>query len=712
VAAGTHFEDFWFPPGYEMPSGQTGPLSRGTIVNETDLPDHVVQEVVGTYIEANASVLGLSPGQRSFQTYANEGSLLARRKFEVPKNIMEEIALARDIAERDDDVGATIGTMLAVAFEGGMQNTHPDEVTVALYDEVAKHANLDYVFPDMYRELLIASSVTTVSLYVREAVQFQPDGADRQRTRQMAVPLIGILPAEQVHVLDNDMFRRGTLAYRPATAAEENFLTEYFSDKTTEGRKAQMRKQDPVLTALVTDMIELPPMMLHTPMMDVEDPPIGNKVFVLNPRMVSRVTLPKGAAKYPRPLLTRNFALLEAKRLLNLMDFALLQGGSNFLVVAKKGTDQLPAIDEEVQNLRDQIGRASRAGVIVGDHRLSIEVITPDLSELLSPQKRRLLGRKLAMALLRVPESGVEDPGQEGMRAEVELASRVITADRRLLKRHVEGVIYEEVAKRNPGDFPKGGAKIWFPKIVLQGTQYFTDFVLKLRDRGDISRQSTVEAGGFDYKAEVQQRKREKAAGDDRALTPPPVPFTGQPGGGGGPNDNGGGRPPGGSPANGRPGSQPSRTTQDPARPTRQIARNAGETVRAWYEDGMGTYRAGELTHAVLEQFDSSRKIGRMTRFELTALHRVEDGEWDIFANGSLIVVPVNPEYEIEGVKAVRLTETVTMLVGTTADQQAVMARALCFRAPDFDALKAEEMALEWGFATRPELEEPESDND
>ena len=58
--------------------------------------------------------------------------------------------------------------------------------------------------------------------------------------------------------------------------------------------------------------------------------------------------------------------------------------------------------------------------------------------------------------------------------------------DRRLIRRHVEAHAYEETVKRNSAVFTKGAPAIWFPKIVLQGLQYFTDLVLKLRDRGDI----------------------------------------------------------------------------------------------------------------------------------------------------------------------------------------------------------------------------------
>jgi hypothetical protein len=69
----------------------------------------------------------------------------------------------------------------------------------------------------------------------------------------------------------------------------------------------------------------------------------GTRAYRLNPRMAHRTTAPYDADA-PRPLLTADFALLEAKRLLNLMDYALLQGGMNFIVVAKKGTDERPAL--------------------------------------------------------------------------------------------------------------------------------------------------------------------------------------------------------------------------------------------------------------------------------------------------------------------------------------------------------------------------------
>jgi hypothetical protein len=389
----------------------------------------------------------------------------------------------------------------------------------------------------------------------------------------------------------------------------------------------------------------------------------------------------------PRPLMTANFALLEAKRLLNLMDYALLQGGLNFIVVAKKGSDERPALPAEIENLEHVVRRASRTGVIVGDHRLSFEIITPELGELLNESKRRLLGRKLAMTLMRIAEQATESPAAEGMRAEIEFLTRVIASDRNDLRRHVESHIYEECFLRNR-ELTKGTPRIWFPKIVLQGTNYFTDYVLKLRDRGDIPRKAAVEAGGFDWEAGVEQRKRELEDDIDETMAPAAVPFSDP---AVGPQDNNSGRPPGSSRDNGRPGARTG-GGQDRAAPRRVVTQNRGETVRAVLdEETGGTRRVGERTYAILEEYGDFT-IGRVTQLERDALDAQRP-----FRTGPLAIVPVNPAHEVAEVKALRLAPGLSMLAGTRRDG-AIIAKAFCFREPEFDVLKAEETAMRWGF--------------
>jgi hypothetical protein len=678
------------PAGVEQARDE--PASGGVLIdNRTELPDAAVQEAVQSYFIENASVLGANQ-PTTFQTYASQGSLLARTKFTTPANVYDEIRLARDLAERDDDIRATIGQMIATAFADGMENQHPDEKTVRLFNGLARHMNLDGVFKRMYREYLIAQQVTTVSLFQRRQ---QVDVGDEGESEQMVAPLIGILPSERIRVIGSDMFGNAELAYVPEPRLE-TWLTAYFDETTSPARKAELRRQDPVSAVLFTGVVEVDDV-------DREDfTSFGTRAYRLNPRMAHRMTAPHDG-NHPRPLMTANFALLEAKRLLNLMDYALLQGGLNFIVVAKKGDKDKPAMQPEIDNLEQTIRRATRTGVIVGDHRLSFEIITPDLKELLNPDKRTLVGRKLAMTLMRLAEQATENPAAEGMRAEIEITSRVITSDRLDLRRHVENHIYDECFQRNRS-LTNGVARIWFPKIVLQGTNYFTDYVLKLRDRGDIPRKAAVEAAGFDWEAGVEQRKRELEDDIDETMAPAAVPFSSPDMG---PQDNNEGRPSGSSPNNGRPGAQRG-GGRDNVRPLRTVTRNAGETVRAMLDvDERGeqvTVRCGERTWAILSEYEN-RTVGRITPLERDALAARQP-----FTTGPLAIVPVNPGLDADEITAVRLAPGLSILLGERRRDGAMFAKALCFRAPQFDPLAAEELALRWGFPVerwqQPEEEE------
>jgi hypothetical protein len=91
--------------------------------------------------------------------------------------------------------------------------------------------------------------------------------------------------------------------------------------------------------------------------------------------------------------------------------------------------------------------------------------------------------------------------------------------------------------------------------------------------------------------------------------------------------------------------------------------------------------------------------MGRITTHERNALERMASEPWPEqgFEAGPLTVIPVNPDEEIDDVKAVRLATGVSALVGQRADG-AVMARALVFREPEFTVVNAQEKALGWGF--------------
>lgn len=672
------------PPGVQRPSAAEEMPDRVIIDNRTPLPDADIQEAVRDMFVENASLAGVE--RSTFQTYAAEGSMLARRRYQTPANVIDEIRLARSLAERDDDVAAVLGETVAIAFGDGYEHQGDDEATVELFTEMAKakYMNLSHALQEMYRELLISSQVNTAILFTRETINYTLQGSDRRLSKSVAVPLIGVLHAENIRVIGNDMFGTGQLAYYPEQDRLRRWLEKYFNPRTEPAVKAQMGREDRVSANMFTGKV--PQGLIEAESSNWGERWSADNLYFLNPKMVHRSTFPKGQWKYPRPLLTRDFSLLEAKRLLNIMDYALLQGGSNFIVVAKKGSDKRPAQKEEIENLQNVVRTASKTGVIVGDHRLEFEVITPKMEALLNPEKRRLLGRKIVQGMLRIPETAQEQPARSSTaNPELESKARVITSDRKMLKAHTEDYIYDEIVNRNPNVFKKEAPCIAFPKIVLQGTQFFTDYMLKLRDRGDIPRKWAVEYAGFDFDAAVEQRKLEKESGADDILTPAEVPFSTNESG---PQDNQPGRPPG-SPDK-PPGSPPGL----PA-PKTFTHQNPGETIHSWYEDDLDAVcRMGEVTYAVLDQYPK-RAVGRMTETERRVL---EDGGTEAVQKGSSLYVPVNPTYVVRDPKAIRLEGGLSLVIGQRDGDGAFVAKMVCFRETEFTALEAEELTLRWGF--------------
>ncbi|MEA2492145.1 MAG: hypothetical protein QOJ29_56, partial [Thermoleophilaceae bacterium] len=223
------------------------------------------------------------------------------------------------------------------------------------------------------------------------------------------------------------------------------------------------------------------------------------------------------------------------------------------------------------------------------------------------------------------------------------------------------------------------------------------DYVIKLRDRGDIPRKWAVEAAGFDYEAGLGQRKREVERGDDETLRPADVPFTNP---ATGPQDNNSGRPPGSSPDNGAPGARPG-PGRDPAAPRRTITQNKGETIKAfWNEENGEAYRAGTITNEIVALYEDTASVGRMSNVERRALEIVEPTQ-----DGALSFIPVNTEYAIEEPSIVRLAPGASIILGRRVVDRALVAKALIFREPQYDFLSAQETALRWGFREEVEAE-------
>lgn len=497
-------------------------MTQVVISNQSGLPDDQIRNVIA---ERWVELAAFDPTMGNFQSpQSTPRSLFVRPDYARPTNPIEEMDLAIRLAEEDDDVGNTIGMMSAVAF-AGMKNQHADEKTLFGFNAVARTMNLDLMLRDIYEGLLTYGQVYPVKVYVRQKVNnFQPG-----QSPTLVLPNMVFLNPLSVRVIGMNAFGTPQLA-QIVDAQTHVLLTKLFSETTSPAEKNEIKKNNPLAAVLYTEPYEPPLSTTDETLAGIQ------QAWILNPTMVSRYALTsrRSQSNYAPLLMKRIFGLCEAKRLLNLADYALLNGAINFLVIVRKGNDAHPAHPSEITNLQSMVRAAARSGVMVGDHRLEVEVIMPKMDAMLDDSKRSLLGRKISKALLRLPDVpfGRVDGGGT---PESEIASRVLMSDRLLIRRMIEADLYADVEARNAGWFSKGTPKMWFPPIMLSGNKFFTDFVLKLRDRGDIPRSWAIEAAGYDSEAAMADRQREISNGFDDVMTAVNVPNAS--------DNNGAGRP-------------------------------------------------------------------------------------------------------------------------------------------------------------------------
>jgi hypothetical protein len=115
--------------------------------------------------------------------------------------------------------------------------------------------------------------------------------------------------------------------------------------------------------------------------------------------------------------------------------------------------------------------------------------------------------------------------------------------------------------------------------------------------------------------------------------------------------------------------------------------------------------RAGVITTAILAEFPD-HELGRMTEVERAA---AESGE--IFQRGPVAVVPVNAGYRVDDVRVVRLAEGLSMVVGPRTEDDAIIAKAICFREPVWTTSEAIDRVRRWGFDVPEPQQAPEDEH-
>ena len=465
----------------------------------------------------------------------NRQQIFERDQYLTPTKIYDQMNTCYNALD-DDVVANALDTTESLAFNRiRVQSEEFDEENV--WNQVMGDVDLDNWIRQAWRELFTVSHYYGVKWWGIKSYKVTGKGEKRKRRKEMVVEApshLGFLDPTRVVPVNPDPFGNYKLAWIASDAdmklleddsgsssaqnddvVKELFVGQY---KPSESEERQLTRQ-----GITVD-----------------------RLYLLNPENVWMHSLTKAPYdRWPRLRMRSIFSLLDLKNQLRAMDRAFLLSGTNFIVLVKKGTDAHPVRQTaEVDEVFAQVKTVSKSPVIVSDHRLSIEIITPDITHVLNNEKWSVIDSRLAMRLYGFfvpnPEAGRDDAMTLGR-----LVARGIASRRHMLKRDIEKQILKPIKERND-ELLDAPAKIEFTptRIELEMDEAIANITQQLRDRGDISRETVLNELGFDQDLEARRREREKEK-YDKIFTPTNVPFASKDGATPDGSGRTGGRPPG-----------------------------------------------------------------------------------------------------------------------------------------------------------------------
>ena len=523
----------------------------------------------------------LSRWADNLRSATGRGSMFDRGAFSPPNNVYDEMRTARTALDVDDIVSGVADITEAFAFQGSKwESTNADEADI--FNQWAGKVNMDAVLRRMWREEYTLSQVVVAATWgwheftVRGQTGGKDEADDTDPTTDPAAdPAAGVPPKPKQKRKRRKKYRLWApenLAVLDATKVVPVGFTPMGPEKlawcaseaeighwqdVAEGRTVDLHMETFFVGRYLPDAAEerrLQRMGVPT-----------DKLLLMNPETVWRHTLTKGDYEaFPQLRMKSIFGHLDLKRQLMNADRASLIGAANYILLVRKGTDQRPAQQEEIENLRENYNFIAKMPVIISDHRLEIEIIAPKIDLTLQSEKYDVLDTRILMRLL-----GTLSLGARGQRNETNVTlshavARMMENRRHMMKRSIERELARSIVEHPNNQRPGGGQLIerepnlvFMPRNVSLGFDAaLLQAMLSLRTQREISRETILEQFGLDQATEAIRMEHEEEFFDDVFKTRIPFAANGvnqpgqQPGTGdtGDPTANGrqGGRPPGG----------------------------------------------------------------------------------------------------------------------------------------------------------------------
>lgn len=490
------------------------------IVNDTDVTTQSVYAALrGPHPEVAEMVKWVSSTSGD-NGRGRMGNLFQRDRYVTPDRLFDQFRVAYDAAESDDVVSGILDTTEALAFNR-MTFAAEDEDEENIWNQISYDLDLESRLREMWRELFIASQFYAVTWWGQKSYKVTGNapetGVKRRRSYDnLVVPLgVTILDPTKVTPVGNLMFNQDQLAYIADRTEVDMLDAAVMNDPAA----------DPVSRQIIMGKYAPP---------DMERRNLAKQginadwLYIMNPRNCWRHTLTRSQyERFAKVRMKSIFDLLDLKQQLRQMDRAHLIGGTNFIILIRKGSDQLPAKPAEVEQLRGQVTTVARVPILVGDHRLSVDIITPKMDLTLNAEKYGTLDARITTRLYQmfIVHGGSGQPRSDDSVKLGKVIARGLESRRDALKRVLERQIIGPCVLANEQLNNNPSLRFHPKRVELDFDPATQTFIQDARDRGDLSRDSYLSELDFDQQDEAMKRKREARDFDD-IFTQTNVPFS------------------------------------------------------------------------------------------------------------------------------------------------------------------------------------------
>lgn len=522
-----------------IPGEPTG--SNLTYINEAGVSEDVMEGLKGNRDIANAIEQWSQSLNAAAQSTVPSINMFTRGRQSGHKGIFQQIAQCAWAVESDDILSTLADVSEALTFQKVRFELF-DSKQQQVWNKWAKQVDLDTILRQATRELFKVSQVymgmwwekVVVEVY-EDKVKSTLDELDKDARRASAERENQELPDEEkkgpgrgryvrptkfplempsaMTIFDPTkvvpvgmlMFGRERFAY-VATESEDLGFHAAMGGAVADGTVLQLIERK--YTPTTSEAKELNALGIDS-----------SRLWLMRKGSVFRHTLTRASYERFAPVRLRSILpILEMKAHLRSSDRASLVGNTNFIIVVTKGTDKLPAKQAEIENLQEQVKVIARLPVLVGDHRLNVEIVSPALDNTLIESRWEVLDSRLVFKALQTFQPTIQggSGGGTGVSEMSRVVARGLESRRHMLVRALERHVFDEVMERNEGYLDESPSLEFSPRrISLDFSKEIIASVLKLRDRGDISRETTLEELDYDQDVEVLRRAREKVQYDD-----------------------------------------------------------------------------------------------------------------------------------------------------------------------------------------------------